>query len=358
MKALILSGGKGSRLRPLTYTGAKQLVPVANKPVLFYAIEDAVEAGITDIGIVVGDTGEYVKAAVQDGSRFGARVTYIHQPEPLGIAHAVKISRPFIGDEPFVLLLGDNFVRDGIAKYVKVFRDEPVDCQVLLYPVSNPQDFGIAEVRDGRVVRVVEKPKEPFSNLAVVGIYFFDHHVFEATDAIHPSWRGELEITDTIQYLVANGFKVRALPLDSPWIDTGKKDDILEANRLILDLLEPCVQGKLDSESQVHGRVSVAATARVLRSVVRGPAIIGAEAVIEDAFVGPYTSIGARCRIQQSEIENSVLMEESSITGVARRITDSLIGRHVTVTGNSSRPQAHRLTLGDHSYVVLSGPGA
>ena len=257
MKGLILSGGKGTRLWPITYTGAKQLVPVANKPVLFYAIEDLVEAGITEIGIVVGDTGDQIRAAVGDGSAFGAKVTYIQQDAPLGIAHGVKIAEPLIGKDRFVLFLGDNFIRDGIVSLVKKFEDSGVNSQILLYRVRNPQDFGVAELSGGQVVRVTEKPKEPKSDLAVIGIYMFDHNVFEAVRNIKPSARGELEITDTIQYLITSGFAVAPQVITGWWIDTGKKDDLLEANRLILETFESRIEGEVDSSSQVNGKVIV-----------------------------------------------------------------------------------------------------
>ncbi len=320
MKGLILSGGKGTRLRPITYTGAKQLVPVANKPVLFYAIEDLVEAGISDIAIVVGDTGDQVRAAVGDGSAFGARITFIQQEAPLGIAHAVKIAQPFLGRDRFVLFLGDNFIRDGIVPLVDDFRRGQVNSQILLYRVKNPQDFGVAELENGRVARVVEKPKEPRSDLAVIGIYMFDENVFQAVNDIRPSARGELEITDTIQYLVDKGLVVKPQIITGWWIDTGKKDDMLEANRLILETFETRVEGVIGANSQILGKVVVERGARIENSVVRGPAIIGEETIIRSSFVGPFTSIYHHCVVENSEIEHSIVLEHCRIADIPNRI--------------------------------------
>lgn len=351
MKGLILSGGKGTRLRPITYTGAKQLVPVANKPVLFYAIEDLVEAGITDIGIVVGDTGDQIRAAVGDGSRFDARVTYIVQEAPLGIAHGIKIARDFLGDERFVLFLGDNFIRDGIVDLVEEFRHGPMNSQILLYRVRNPQDFGVAELVDGRVVKLVEKPREPRSDLAVIGIYMFDHHVFEAVNNIKPSARNELEITDTIQYLIDKGLTVAHHIINGWWIDTGKKDDMLEANRLILETFETTILGSVDAESQVYGKVVIAKGAEIRNSVIRGPAIIGEDTVISNAFIGPFTSIDHHCVVSNAEVEHSIIMENSRIIDIRSRIEDSLIGRNVEITHAEMKPKAYKMMLGDFSHV-------
>ena len=351
MKGLILSGGKGTRLWPITYTGAKQLVPVANKPVLFYAIEDLVEAGITEIGIVVGDTGDQIRAAVGDGSAFGAKVTYIQQDAPLGIAHGVKIAEPFIGKDRFVLFLGDNFIRDGIVSLVKKFEDSGVNSQILLYRVRNPQDFGVAELSGGQVVRVTEKPKEPKSDLAVIGIYMFDHNVFEAVRNIKPSARGELEITDTIQYLITSGFAVAPQVITGWWIDTGKKDDLLEANRLILETFESRIEGEVDSSSQVNGKVIVEKGAEIRNSVVRGPAIIGEGTRIVNSYIGPFTSIYHHCTISDAEIEHSIVLENCRIVDIGTRIEDSLIGRNVEITRSLDKPKAYKLVLGDHSKV-------
>lgn len=353
MKGLILSGGKGTRLRPLTYTGAKQLVPVANKPVLFYAIEDLVEAGITDIGIVVGDTQEQVMAAVGDGSRFGARITYIPQEEPLGIAHAVKIAQPFLGREPFVLFLGDNFIGDGIIPLVERFHQGGINSLIMLKQVKNPQDFGVAEMLDGTITRLVEKPKEPRSDLAVVGIYLFDHHVFEAVAQLKPSARGELEITETIQYLIDHGLKVHPHRLEGWWVDTGKMEDILEANRLVLDTLEPRSQGHVDAESTLYGKVILEEECQVINSVLRGPVVIGERTRIENSYIGPFSSIYHDCLIVNSEIEHSVVLESCVIRDLEHRIEDSLIGRNVEITRSPMKPRAYKLVLGDHSKVGL-----
>src|SRR3990172_889957 len=351
MKGLILSGGKGTRLWPITYTGAKQLVPVANKPVLFYAIEDLVEAGITEIGIVVGDTGDQIRAAVGDGSAFGAKVTYIQQDAPLGIAHGVKIAEPFIGKDRFVLFLGDNFIRDGIVSLVKKFEDSGVNSQILLYRVRNPQDFGVAELSGGQVVRVTEKPKEPKSDLAVISIYMFDHTVFDAVRNIKPSARGELEITDTIQYLITSGLAVAPQVITGWWIDTGKKDDLLEANRLILETFESRIEGEVDSSSQVNGKVIVERGAEIRNSVVRGPAIIGEGTRIVNSYIGPFTSIYHHCTISDAEIEHSIILENCRIVDIGTRIEDSLIGRNVEITRSMDKPKAYKLVLGDHSKV-------
>lgn len=353
MKGLVLSGGKGSRLRPFTYSNAKQLVPIANKPVLFYAIEHLVDCGITDIGVVVGDTAPQITAAVGDGSRFGARITYIQQEQPLGIAHAVKIARPFLADEPFVLFLGDNFILGGIAPFVETFRRDSANCQVLLHRVPNPQAFGIAEMMNGHIARVVEKPPNPPSDLAVIGIYMFDHHVFEAVDSLRPSARGELEITDTIQYLIDKGLQMEAQVLSDYWIDTGKMDDILDANRAVLERLAPRCEGDLDQGSRVCGRVVIERGARLVNSVVRGPAIIGQETQLVDARIGPFTSVSHHCLIQSTHIANSVVMEHTTVQGIAWPIEGSLVGRHVQLQGNGLQSRIYTLTLGDHSQVHL-----
>jgi glucose-1-phosphate thymidylyltransferase len=353
MKGLVLSGGLGTRLRPLTYTGAKQLVPIANKPVLYYALEDLVEAGITDIAVVVGDTGAQIREAVGDGSRFGARVTYLEQDAPRGIAHGIAIAREFLGDDSFVLFLGDNFLREGIVPFVEAFRRGEANAQILLYRVRTPQDFGVAELQDGVIVRVVEKPKDPPSDLAVIGIYMFDHHVHEVVDQLQPSARGELEITDTIQGLIDRGRRVVPQVVSGWWIDTGKKDDMLEANRLILETLERDVAGTVDAASQVHGKVVIAETTSVHNSVIRGPAIIGPGTRLHDAYVGPFTSIDHDCLIQECEIEHSIVLEGARLLDVPGRIEDSLIGRHVEILRSPHKPKAYKLMLGDFSRVEV-----
>ncbi|MGQ9571585.1 MAG: glucose-1-phosphate thymidylyltransferase [Dehalococcoidia bacterium] len=354
LKGLILSGGKGERLRPFTYSGAKQLVPIANKPVLFYAIEDLVRCGITDIGIVVGDTQAQVKDTVGDGSRFNACVTFIQQDAPLGIAHAVKIAADFLRDSPFVLYLGDNLVLGGVAHLVERFRNDSSNCQLLLCRVDTPQSFGVAELVDGRVVRVVEKPRQPPSNLAVIGVYMFDPHVFEAVHQLRPSARGELEITDTIQYLIDKGLSVQAHELDRYWMDTGKMGDILEANAVVLDTLPARNEGSIDSASQVRGNVIVERGAQVTNSVLEGPLIIGEESRIADAQIGPHTSIYHHCQVKGSRIANSVIMEHTLIEDVGYRIQNSLIGRYVELRGNGGLDErCCALTLGDHSQIRM-----
>ena len=351
LKGLILSGGKGSRLRPFTYSGAKQLVPIANKPVLFYAIEDLVACDIRDIGIVVGDTREQVMAAAGDGSRWGACITYVPQEAPLGIAHAVKIAADFLAGLPFVLYLGDNLVLGGISSFVERFRSEPSNCQLLLRRVSNPQAFGVAEMVDGRVARVVEKPSRPASDLAVIGVYMFDHNVFPAVDSLRPSARGELEIADTIQCLIDARLAVEAQVLESYWMDTGKMDDILEANSAVLDTLPAANEGSIDSASRVEGKVILGAGAQVENSLLRGPLIIGREARVLDSEVGPHTSIDRRCLVRGSRIADSVVMENTVIEAVSPRIEGSLIGRFVELQGDGTGWSEGRLclTLGDHS---------
>ncbi len=353
MKGLILSGGKGTRLRPLTYTAAKQLVPVANKPVLYYAIEDLVASGITDIGIIVGDTAEQIRAAVGDGSRFGAHVTYIPQDRPGGLAHAVGIARDFIGDERFVMYLGDNFIREGIAPLVRVFEQSAANACILLYRVPNPQDFGVAVLDGDRVVRLEEKPRQPQSDLIIVGVYMFDHHVFEAVDNIAPSARGELEITDAIQWLVDRGHYVQPHILEGYWIDTGKMEDMLEANRLVLEIMKPRVTGTVDAASQLTGLVVVEEGAEIVNSVLRGPLIIGAMTRVIDSYVGPFTSIDHHCLLEGIEIANSIVLEHSRITDIEHRIEDSLIGRYAQVQRSPAKPRAYKLLLGDHSKVVV-----
>ena len=353
LKGLILSGGKGSRLRPFTYTGAKQLVPIANKPILFYALESLAEAGIGRVGIVVGDTGDQVLAAVGDGARFGLEVAYIDQPEPLGIAHAIKVSEDFLDGDPFVLYLGDNFLRGGIVPFVEEFRRTAPQCQIMLRQVPNPQDFGVAELVDGRVVGVIEKPQQPPTDLAVIGIYMFDRHVFEAVNSIKPSPRGELEITDTIQYLIDKGYDVRHRLVGEPWIDTGKMDDILEANRLILETLQTRIDGSVDEKSKINGAVVLEKGCRIVNSVIRGPSIIGEETEVVDSFVGSFTSIYHHSTIRNSEVANCIILENTVIENMGQRIEDSLIGRDVAVYGSNRLPRSYRLVLGDFSQIYV-----
>jgi glucose-1-phosphate thymidylyltransferase len=353
MKGLILSGGKGTRLRPITYTRAKQLVPVANKPVLYYGLEALVAAGIEDIGIVVGDTQAEIRDAVGDGSRWGARVTYLEQDAPRGLAHAVLISEAFIAGDPFVMYLGDNLLNHGISRLVDEFDREHPAAQILLAHVPDPEMFGVAELVDGRVVRLVEKPAAPRSDLALVGVYMFGPEVFESVDRIKPSFRNELEITDAIQDLIDRGLTVRPHIVDGWWKDTGKLEDMLEANRLILDIQERRVDGSVDAESRVEGKVVIEAGAVVERSVIRGPAIIGRGARIVHAYVGPFTSIGNDVEIQDSEIEHSIVLEGSCVRDLSNRVIDSLIGKNVRIYRIPVKPSAYRFMLGDNSEVGI-----
>ena len=353
MKGLILSGGKGTRLRPITHTSAKQLVPVANKPVLFYGLEALVAAGIRDIGIVVGDTQAEIRAAVGDGSRWGARITYIEQDAPRGLAHAVLISEPFIGRDPFVMYLGDNLLNRGLTQVVERFASERPAAQIRLARVPDPQMFGVAELDGDRVVRLVEKPKAPKSDLALVGVYMFGPEVFTSVKRIKPSFRDELEITDAIQDLIDRSLAVKPHVVEGWWKDTGKLEDMLEANRLILDTLERRVEGSVDDASRVEGKVVLAPGARIERSVVRGPVIIGAGATISGAYVGPFTAVGDRVTIRETEIEHSIVLEGAVITDIANRIEDSLIGRNVSIYRLPVRPSAYRFMLGDNSEVGI-----
>jgi glucose-1-phosphate thymidylyltransferase len=353
VKGLILSGGKGTRLRPLTYTSAKQLVPVANKPVLFYGIEAIAEAGIRDIGIVVGDTQAEIRAAVGDGSRWGVRVQYIEQDAPRGLAHAVKISRDYIGLEPFVVYLGDNLLNKGITHFVREFEEQKPAAQILLTRVPDPEQFGVAELRDGRVVRLVEKPKEPMGDLALVGVYMFGPDVFESVNRIKPSFRNELEITDAIQDLIDRGLTVRPHLVDGWWKDTGKLEDMLEANRLILETFSRRIEGTVDAESRVEGKVVVEEGAVIERSVIRGPAIIGRGARIVHAYVGPFTSIMGNVEIRETEIEHSIVLEGSCLQNLSNRVIDSLIGRNVKIYREPVKPSAYRFMLGDNSEVGI-----
>jgi glucose-1-phosphate thymidylyltransferase len=353
MKGLILSGGKGTRLRPITFTSAKQLVPVANKPVLFYGIEAIRDAGITDIGIIVGDTREEVKAAVGDGSMLGVKVTYIEQSEPLGLAHAVLISEGFLKDDPFVMYLGDNLILGGIKELVREFKRDKPNAQILLAKVPNPNQFGVAELKGKKVVRLVEKPEKPMSDLALVGVYMFDKNIFKAVKGIKPSPRGELEITDAIQYLIDHDYTVHPHMVNGWWKDTGKLEDMLEANRMILDSLVRRLDGHVDSSSRIEFKVVVEKGAEVINSVVRGPAIIGAGARIVNSFIGPFTSIDKNVQVLGSEVEHCIILEGSIISEVDRRIEDSLIGRNVEVGKSPLKPTAYRFMLGDNSKVGL-----
>ena len=354
MKALVLAGGTGSRLRPITHTAAKQLVPVANKPVLFYGIESLVAAGITEIGIVVGETAPEIREAVGDGSRFGARVTYLPQDKPLGLAHAVLIAREWLGEDDFVMYLGDNFIVGGINELVEEFRTNRPSARILLTKVPDPTMFGVAELdSDGRVVGLEEKPAAPRSDLALVGVYLFTPAVHEAVRGIEPSARGEWEITDALQWLIDHDHQVRATTITGYWKDTGNVLDMLEVNRSVLETLDGDIVGSVDDVSELVGRVRVEEGAEVVRSRIVGPAVIGAGTVVRDSYIGPSTSVAPGCVIEGSEVEFSIVLAESRIDR-AGRIEGSLIGRTVHVTGAPRAPRAHQLVLGDHSRVHLT----
>ncbi len=351
MKALILSGGHGTRLRPLTYSQQKQLIPVANKPVLFYAIEDVIEAGIEEIGIVTGPNREQVIETVKS-VEWDADIEFIHQGDPKGLAHAILVAEDFLDNDEFVMYLGDNILKDGIVEHASKFRQYNPDSLILLTEVDEPQRFGVAELDEtGRIKRLIEKPKVPPSNYALVGIYFFKPIVIEACKNIKPSWRNELEITDAIQWLLDNGYRVEASIVDGWWKDTGKPEDILDANRLVLDDIQPKNKGKLEN-SKVIGRVVIEEGSVIKDSVVKGPCVIGSNSRVVNAYIGPYTSIGNNCRIEGTEIEDSVIMDGSMITN-AGRIVESLIGRDVMIVEANSKPRGCRFIVGDNSNIVL-----
>ena len=354
MKALVLSGGSGSRLRPITHTSAKQLLPVANKPVLFYGLESIRDAGISDVGIVVGDTEPAIRAAVGDGSGFELDVTYIRQDAPRGLAHAVLVAGEFLGNDDFVMYLGDNFIVGGISSLVDEFRSRRPDAQIMLTNVSDPRQFGVAELDDaGEVIGLEEKPQRPKSDYALVGVYIFTPAVHEAVRHLKPSWRGELEITEAIQWLIDHGRKVQSTAITGYWKDTGNVADMLEVNRMVLESIEPQTHGSVDSATELIGRVVVEAGAQVSDSRVVGPAIIGQGTRVSGSYIGPFTSVAQECVIVDSEIEYSIVLRGASIQGV-KRIEASLIGHDVQVTPAPKVPKAHRLILGDHSKVQIS----
>lgn len=354
LKGLILSGGAGTRLRPITHTSAKQLVPVANKPVLFYGIEALVEAGVKEIGIIIApETGDEIREAAGDGSRFGAEITYIVQDKPAGLAHAVLTAEEFIAGSPFVMYLGDNLLADGLRSLVATFRESEPDALILLTPVSDPSSYGVAELDGDKVVRLVEKPKDPPSNLALVGVYLFGPQIFEAARSLEPSWRGEYEITEAIQKLIEDGHKVQSEVVSGWWKDTGQLADMLEANRLVLEEIAPRIEGEVDESSRVEGRVVIEAGATVTGSVVRGPAVIGAGARIEEAYVGPYTSIGDDVVIRRSEIEHSIVLAGSLVQDLETRMEASLLGREVKLTRSEGRPKTLQMLVGDKSEIKI-----
>ncbi|BAQ62176.1 glucose-1-phosphate thymidylyltransferase [Geminocystis sp. NIES-3708] len=356
MKALILSGGKGTRLRPLTYTGAKQLVPVANKPILWYGIEALVSAGITDIGIIISpETGTEIEKKTGDGSYFGANITYIRQDSPDGLAHAVKIAQPFLGDSPFVMYLGDNLIADDLEQYLQEFVEKKLDALILLRKVSNPSAFGVATVNEkGEVLALVEKPKNPQSNLALVGIYFFSSLIHNAIANLKPSARGELEITDAIQSLLEDKKLVSARQLKNWWLDTGKKDDLLEANRIILDTdLESENLGIIEENSQIIGRVKIGKNTQIINSTIRGPVIIGENCFLENCFIGPYSSIADNVKLSETDLEHSVILESAEVVGIHQRIVDSVIGQRAKIHPALKRPKAVSFMIGDDSQIEL-----
>ncbi len=347
MKGLILSGGFGTRLRPLTYTSAKQLIPVANKPIIFYGIESLVQAGIKEIGIVVGDTAEEVKRVVGDGGRWNVKIEYIYQPTPLGLAHAIKVAQDFLGEDNFIIL------KEGVGYFVKKFQEMLPDALILLTEVTNPQEFGVAVVDEkGSVKRLIEKPKEPPSNLALVGVYLFNKEIHKAINHITPSWRNELEITDAIQWLLDNKFNVVSERVKGWWKDTGKPEDIIEANLLILEGIESSNQGVL-VDTTTNGRIKIGIGTKIVKSVIRGPIVIGENVQIKNSFIGPFTSIGDNVVIENSEVECSVIMEGAQIKNISKRIDRSIIGKNVNINQTNTSPRSHRLYLGDQSFVEL-----
>ena len=360
VKALVPCGGPGTRLRPITHTSAKQLVPVANKPILFYALESLAAARVVEVGIIVGDTRDEVMAAVGDGSAWGLKVTYLPQDEPLGLGHCVLLAREFLGDDDFVMYLGDNLLRQGITSFVDAFEEErarsvePPAASILLARVPDPHRFGVAELDGGgRLVGLVEKPEQPPSDLALVGVYLFDARIHDEVAALTPSWRGELEITHAIQGLLEKGLRVRTDVVEGYWKDLGELDALLEGNRLVLEAIESRVEGSVDAASRLEGRVVIEAGAEVVRSTVRGPAIVGPRTRIVDSFIGPFTSVAADCEVVGSEIEHSVILESSRIEGIPR-VIDSLVGKSASVVRSTTRPRATRLMVGDHSRVDLA----
>jgi glucose-1-phosphate thymidylyltransferase len=353
LKGLILSGGKGTRLRPITHTSAKQLVPVANKPVLFYGIEAIAQAGIEDVGIIIApETGNEIRAAAGDGSRFGVRLTYIVQDAPLGLAHAVLTAEQFLGASPFVMYLGDNLLQGGIEDLVAAFRQHGPDALILLTPVPDPEHYGVAELSDGKVRRLIEKPPDPKTDLALVGVYMFTPCVHDAARAIAPSGRGELEITDAIQHLVDRGHRVEPHIVRGWWKDTGRLEDMLAANRLVLDTIVGRVEGEL-VDSQVDGRVVIERGARLEGSAVRGPAIIGSGARLRDCYVGPYTAVGEGCEIENAEVEHSILLAGAQVRGLDGRMESSLLGRNVKIGRDHRQPRAYRFLVGDNSEIGI-----
>jgi len=353
MKALITSGGKGTRLRPLTHTQNKHLIPIANKPILNYAIETVVEAGINDIGIITNADTTEVEDATGDGSRWGVNITYIPQEAPMGLAHVIKISEDFIGKDPFIFYLGDNMVVGGVKRFVDEFTNDKVNCFLTLAKVKDPERFGVPEIENKRIISIVEKPKVPKSEYAVAGIYIYDHNIFEAVNNIKPSKRGELEISDAHQYLINHGFQIGFSEITGWWKDTGKPIDLLEANRLVLEHMESRIDGFVDDKSYITGNVVVERGAKIINSNIRGPIIIGRGAIIENSYIGPFTSIHDDCRIQNSEVEFSIILNDCEIRDIGVRIESSLLGTDVQIVKSNSKPSTHNLIIGDQSRIEL-----
>jgi glucose-1-phosphate thymidylyltransferase len=353
LKALIASGGRGTRLRPITHTRNKHLIPIANKPILHYAIEAAADAGIKDVAIVINADSDEVPKAIGDGSRWGIRITYIPQLTPGGLAQVVSLAEEFVGKDKFIFYLGDNMVVGGVRRFIDEFLKSECNCFLTLSKVKDPERFGVPEIRDGRIVSVEEKPKKPKSSYAVAGIYLYDHHIFEAVKAIKPSARGELEISDAHQYLIDKGFTVGFAEITGWWKDTGKPTDLLEANRLVLDNITPSVEGDVDERSVLAGKVIVSRGARIINSVVRGPAIIGDNCVIEDSYVGPFSSIGSNTTVRKSEIEYSIILRDCKILDVGIRLEGSILGNDVEIVEATGKPMVHRFMIGDQSRVEV-----
>jgi glucose-1-phosphate thymidylyltransferase len=353
LKALIASGGRGTRLRPITHTRNKHLIPIANKPILHYAIEAAADAGITEVAIVINADSDEVPIAIGDGSRWGIKITYIPQITPGGLAQVVALAEDFVGKDKFIFYLGDNMVVGGVRRFIDEFLKSDCNCFLTLSKVKDPERFGVPEIRDGRIISVEEKPKNPKSSYAVAGIYLYDHHIFEAVKAITPSARGELEISDAHQYLIEKGYKVGFAEITGWWKDTGKPTDLLEANRLVLDNIAPSVEGEVDARSVVAGKVIVRRGARIINSVVRGPAIIGENCVIEDSYVGPFSSIGSNTTVRKSEVEYSIILRDCKILDVGIRLEGSILGNDVEIVEATGKPLVHRFMIGDQSRVEV-----
>jgi len=353
LKALIASGGRGTRLRPITHTRNKHLIPIANKPILHYSIEAVAAAGIKDIAIVVNADSDEVPIAIGDGSRWGVRTTFLRQETPGGLAQVVGLAEQFMGKDRFIFYLGDNMVVGGVKRFIDEFERSGCDCFLTLSKVKDPERFGVPELKDGRIVSIEEKPKHPKSSYAVAGIYLYNHRIFEAVKAIKPSARGELEISDAHQYLIDKGYTIGYSEITGWWKDTGKPLDLLEANRLILDNILPDVKGEVDEHSMVSGKVIVESGAKIINSVVRGPAIIGEGCVIEDAYIGPFTSVGNRTEIKRSEVEYSIILRNCKIHNVGIRLEGSIIGNDVEVVRAVGKPLVHRFMIGDQSRVEV-----